>query len=92
MSSSHSVLLAAFTAVEGAHAYSAFLPSIHTIRHFRDASTPRDIRAGELFGTLFALGLGAVVSLLVGHWLPLYFALGTAILMVTVYEWALATP
>jgi len=86
-----SVLLAAFTAVEGAHAYSAFLPSIHTIRHFADARTPADIRAGELVGTAFCLGLGFVVSRLARTPMPFWFAAGTALLMIAVYEWALKT-
>lgn len=85
------VLLAAFTAVEGAHAYSAFLPSIFTIRSFRSDETKKAIRDGEIVGTAFTLALGYVVSRLVKSNLPLYFAAGTAVIMIGVYEWALKT-
>lgn len=84
------VLLGAFTAVEGAHAYSAFLPSIFTIRTFREQNeTVRSIRDGEVIGSLFALALGAVVAALVRDPTPLYFAVATVVVMVSVYEWAL---
>jgi hypothetical protein len=85
------VALAAVTAVEGAHAYSAFCPSIFTIRRFRDVKTVQDVRDGELAGTIFALVLGVSVSALVKDPLPLYFAAGVAVIMVMVYEWALRT-
>lgn len=82
--------LAILVAVEGAHAYSAFLPSIFTIRTFRsEKDTIRSIRDGELVGSMFALGLGAVVSALTKDRLPLLFAIGTVVVMVSVYEWAL---
>ena len=86
------VLMSAFVAVEGAHAFSAFLPSIFTIRHFaltEDAA--RSIRDGELMGTFFALSLGAVVSSLLSTKLPLVFAAVTSAAMVSVYEYALRT-
>ena len=83
------VALAALTAVEGAHAYSAFNPSIFTIRHFRDRTTERDVRAGEVLGSAFTLALGLIVSLIVNDWLPLAFAAGVVVVMVSVYEWAL---
>jgi len=85
------VALAAVAAAEGAHAYSAWLPSIFTIRHFRDGQTERDIRHGELAGSIFCLGLGVAMSLLASDPLPFYFSLATVIVMVSVYEWALKT-
>jgi len=88
---SETVLLAAFTAVEGAHAFSAFLPSIHTIRHFADARTPRDIRAGEAFGGAFCLALGFIVSRLSRSPWPFIAASVTGLVMISVYEWALRT-
>ncbi len=82
--------LAIFVAVEGANAYSAFLPSIFTIRTFKsETGTHRSIRDGEVIATLFALAIGAATSLIVASWLPLFFAVVTAIVMVSVYEWAL---
>ena len=85
-----STALAVLTAVEGAHAYSAFLPSIFTIRSFRDQNTTqRSIRDGELIGSLFAVSLGAIVAAVTRNPMPFYFAIGTAVMMVSVYEWAL---
>jgi O-antigen/teichoic acid export membrane protein len=86
------VLMAAFVAVESAHAYSAFLPSIFTIRHFgHEAGVVKDIRDGELIGTGFALVLGGIVSALTENALPFIFAGVTAAAMVGIYEYALRT-
>lgn len=83
------ILLGVFVAVEGAHAYSAFLPSIFTIRRFRDTQTQKDIRDGEVIGSLFVLALGGVVAAITRSALPLLLAMVTAGVMVSVYEWAL---
>jgi hypothetical protein len=86
------VLMAAFVAVESAHAYSAFLPSIFTIRHFgHEVGVVKDIRDGELIGTAFALVLGGIVSAITENALPFIFAGATAGVMVGVYEYALRT-
>lgn len=86
------VLISAFAAVESAHAYSAFLPSIFTIRHFgHEPGTAKAIRDGELMGTLFALGLGAVISALIRSQMPVIFSAVTSVVMVSVYEYALKT-
>jgi len=86
------ILLGAFTAVESAHAYSAFLPSIFTIRTFgQQPDTLQSIRDGEMIGTIFALALGGVVSALTDSAIPIIFGAITAAFMVAVYEWALRT-
>jgi hypothetical protein len=86
------VLLSAFVAVESAYGYSAFLPSIFTIRTFAaQPETKRSIRDGEIIGLFFSLGLAFVVSKMIGNCLPLLFAAGTSILMVGVYEYALSS-
>jgi len=87
------ILMAAFVGVEGAHAFSAFLPSIFTIRAFAagNPGAQRAIRDGEILGTAFALGLGAGVSALIGSKLPITFSAVTALVMVSVYEYALRT-
>lgn len=87
------ILLGAFVGVEAAHAYSAFLPSIFTIRTFTngDGLAAADIREGELFGTAYALALGAIVAKLTRSPLPLLFAGVTAVVMISVYEYALRT-
>jgi hypothetical protein len=91
--STHDVLMSAFVAVEGAHAFSAFLPSIFTIRAFasRNPGATKAIRDGEIIGTAFAVGLGAVVSALIGSKLPVTFSIVTSMVMVSVYEYALRT-
>jgi hypothetical protein len=84
------ILMSAFVAVESAHAYSAVLPSIFTIREF--VSTPAGVKAirdGEIIGTLFAVALGGIVSALTENRLPLYFSMGTSVIMVSIYEYAL---
>lgn len=91
--STHDVLMSAFVAVEGAHAFSAFLPSIFTIRAFtaHNPGAAKAIRDGEIIGTAFAVGLGAVVSALIGSKLPVTFSIVTSMVMVSVYEYALRT-
>jgi hypothetical protein len=89
-SSKDQVLLGAFAAIESAHFYSAFLPSVMTIKKFADGDADRAaLRQGEAFATGFALLLGWVVSELVDSYLPLLFSAGTAGLMLIVYETAI---
>jgi len=84
------ILLSAFVAVEGAHAYSAACPSIMTIRKFKnEVDVRRSIRDGEFIGSVFVLTLGAIVSAIIKSPLPFYFAIGTIVIMVSMYEWAL---
>ncbi len=81
------ILLSMFTAVESAHAYSAFLPSIFTINTF--VSSPEGIEAirrGELYASLFALGLGAIISQFTKSAMPLLFTGATVVIMLLVYE------
>jgi len=84
------VMMSAFVALEAAHAYSAVLPSIFTIRTFgHNPGTEQAIRDGEAFGTLFALGIGSVVSVLIRDPLPVVFSVATSAIMISVYEQAL---
>lgn len=86
------VLLAAFTALESAHFYSAFLPSVMTIRKFADDDAARAaLRQGEVLASVFALTLGVIVGALIDSPLPLIFAAGTAVAMLAVYEYAMRT-
>lgn len=84
--------LTLLVAVEGAHAYSAFLPSIFTIREFHNDATQTDIRIGEMLATAFVIILGLIVAGIVDSHLPFWIALITAFAMINVYEWALRTP
>jgi hypothetical protein len=84
------VLLAAFSALESAHFYSAFLPSVMTIRKFaRDPEAVEALRRGEAIATGFAVMLGWVVSELIDSYLPLLFTAVTAVAMLAVYEYAI---
>lgn len=82
-----------FVAVECAFGFSAFLPSIFTIRHFgSQPATAENIRIGEALGFAWAVALAAVAGLLVDSLAPLALTVPTAALIVCVYEWALRHP
>lgn len=84
------VLLSAFVAVEGAHAFSAFCPSLFTIKTFADSEEKkRAVRIGYIPATAFAIGMGIIVSLLIKSKLPLVIAVGTSLFMVATYEVAM---
>ena len=53
------LIFSVFVAVEGAHAFSAFMPSYFTVRKFaRDEGDLERLRSGYLPAILFNLGLG----------------------------------
>lgn len=85
------VVLSIFMALEGVHAYSAFLPSVFTIRTFVDTPLGRAmIREGELFASIFLVSLSFVVSIIAKSPLPLILGCATGAGMILVYERALA--
>lgn len=84
------ILLSSFVAVESAHAFSAFCPSILTIKSFAtDDAKKMMVREGYVLASVFSLALAGIVSKLIGSWNPLYFSIGTIVFMIAVYEWAL---
>lgn len=84
------VVIAIFTGIEGIHAYSAFLPSVFTIKTFVETKEGRDmIREGELMATLFLLALCITTSKLTKSWYPALFGLLAGGSMLAVYEFAL---
>jgi hypothetical protein len=88
--SSEKVLIGVFVAVEGAHAFSAFMPSYFTIGAF--VRTPEDLRAlrsGYAPATLFNLALGGVTALLVKSAWPFLLSTGICGLMIGAYERAI---
>lgn len=88
--SSDIVLTSVFMALEGAFAYSAFLPSIMTIGTFVDSPEKvAMIRQGEVVGSIFLLGLSLTVAAIVKSPVPLYMGILAGALAVTVYEFAL---
>lgn len=84
------VLLASFVAVESAHAFSAFCPSLFTIKTFAtDEDKKNAVRIGYLPSVIFALVLGVVVSKLIGSWMPVVFSGATVAFMIGAYEVAM---
>ena len=84
------VLTSVFMALEGAFAYSAFLPSIMTIGTFVDSEEKvKMIRQGEMVGTAFLIGLSLTVAGVTKSALPAIMGIGAGILAIGVYEFAL---
>jgi len=85
------VLVSAFVAVESAHAFSAFNPSIFTIKSLANQTEEgkAQIREGYIPAVIFSVVLSFIVSRLIKSNLPLYFAVGTVVFMILWYEWAL---
>lgn len=84
------VLLSSFVAVESAHAFSAFCPSVFTIKSLAvPQNQQQQIREGYIPASIFAIALAVIVSKLIHSNYPLFFGIVTVIFMVAVYEWAL---
>jgi len=79
------LLISIFVAVESAHAFSAFNPSLFTINRFRDEETYRDIVRGCLYASIFSGLIGTVSSLLIDSYIPVGMALAVALGMSAVY-------
>lgn len=90
MATREQTLLGAFAALEGAHFYSSFLPSLMTIRKFaKDEEALQAIRQGEAIATALTVAVGWVLSSLTESRLPIYMALAVAVMMLSVYEYGL---
>lgn len=86
-------VIGTFVGIETAFGFSAFLPSVFTIRHFAAQNGTRsNVRIGEGLGVAWALAIGTVASVLIDHPAPLYFSVVASAGMVAVYEWCLANP
>lgn len=84
------VVTSVFMALEGAFAYSAFLPSIMTIGTFVDTHEKvRMIREGEVVGTAFLIALSLTVSKIMKSPIPLLLGLLAGGAVLAVYEYAL---
>lgn len=84
------ILLSVFVAVEGAHAFSAFMPSYFTVKKFSEG--PDDIKAlrsGYTPAIAFNLALGGLVSVLIKDWKPLILSSLISAFMVSLYEGAI---
>ena len=85
------IMVSVFMAMEGMHAYSAFLPSVFTIKTFVATQEGKQmIREGEIMASAFLLLLAIVTAKLAkSHW-PFMMAVAAGGAMVIVYEVALA--
>jgi hypothetical protein len=87
------VTLALLIAVEVAFGFSAFEPSVFTIRHFAAQPETKDsIRIGEVLATGFSLLIATLACGITHSPLPFVFTLCSCGLMIAVYEWALVNP
>lgn len=86
-----SILLGVFVAVEGAHAFSAFMPSWFTIRKFgsEDLEDTRRLRSGYLPAVLFNFVLGGSVSAITKTMWPLILSVLVTLFMLAMYEGAI---
>lgn len=85
------IMISVFMALEGVHAYSAFLPSIFTIETFvKTENGKKRVREGEMMASAFLGALAITTSYLTkSHW-PALLALTAGAVMVGIYEYALS--
>jgi len=84
------LLISAFVGVESAHAFSAFLPSIFTIKQFAlDENAIHHVRDGYVPAIIFSLVLAFVTSKLINSYTPLVIAVFVDVFMVATYEIAI---
>lgn len=84
------VVISIFMALEGVHAYSAFLPSVFTIKTFvKTDNGRRMIREGEIMASLFLIALAFTTAKITKSLMPAIFAAIAGGTMVAVYEYAL---
>lgn len=87
-------VLAVGQAVQASQLFATVNPSIMTIRHpdfGNHDGLVSDIRDGEKIATVLVVGSGIVLAFLLDDVSPLYTSIGAAVIMIGIYEWALAT-
>lgn len=90
---SENILLSVFVAVEGAHAFSAFMPSYFTVKKFAEGEEDRQaLRSGYPPAIIFNLALGGLVSALIKDIRPLIMSVLVIAFMVVLYERAIELP
>lgn len=81
------ILLSVFVAVEGAHAFSAFMPSAFTMKKFAEGDLDlKRLRSGYTPAVLFNITIGALVTVLIKSPLPLVLSILTIAAMIALYE------
>lgn len=84
------LLLSVFVAVEGAHAFSAFMPSYFTVKKFAESAEDLErLRSGYVPAIAFNVAIGGVVSLLIKNALPLIMSAVVIVFMLALYEHAI---
>ncbi len=84
------LLISIFVAVEGAHAFSAFMPSAFTIRSFaRDRADFDNLRSGYIPAVLFIMALAFTVAAIKKSALPILIAGATTVGMIALYEFSI---
>lgn len=79
-----------FVGVEGAHAFSAFMPSWFTVQKFADGEGDKSkLRSGYVPAVVFNLVLAGVVSKMSKSLAPLMVASLVIVFMVAMYEGAI---
>lgn len=82
------LLLSVFVAVEGAHAFSAFMPSSFTVKKFaQDDGDAARLRSGYVPAVIFNAVLSGSVSALINSPLPLMAAAIVTVFMIGLYEY-----
>lgn len=87
-------VLAVGQSIQAAQMFATVNPSIFTIRHPDFAAhdgTVGDIRDGERIATAIVVGSGVVLAFLMESTAALWTAFLASIIMIAIYEWALAT-
>jgi hypothetical protein len=74
---------------ESAHFFSAFNPSIFTIKRFPDAQTERDIMLGCLLASVYGFIIALATSIVSKSKLPLIFGVIGILTMDAVYWYAI---
>ena len=84
------LLISLFVAVEGAHAFSAFMPSYFTVAKFASGVEDRQrLRSGYAPAVAFNLILGGATAGLIRDARPMICALLVSVFMVAMYERAI---
>lgn len=84
------LLLSIFVGVEGAHAFSAFMPSYFTVQKFATSGDDAaKLRSGYIPAVAFNLFLGGVVSVLTRRPMPIIIAALVSLFMMSLYEGAI---
>lgn len=85
------LILSIFVGVEGAHAFSAFMPSYFTVKKFAGSDEDKkSLRSGYVPAIVFNLVLGGIVSAITKKIAPIVIAGVVIVFMLIMYEGAIS--